>query len=144
MGSSDQEDNETSRVVASITSCAALGSGIGGLFLGRTGALIGGIGGSLVGYCFSEYFPDPPKFRLPNLLGAFIPNPSTGCAAGGSYLGGKFYGAEGALLGGIAGSVAGYFGLGEAIEVYKALWYKSKAAKTMERLFGNYLQMLNL
>ena len=67
MGSSDQEDNKTSRVVDSITSCAALDSGIGGLFLGCTGALIGGIGGSLVGYCFSEYFPDPPKFRLPDL-----------------------------------------------------------------------------
>lgn len=56
----------------------------------------------------------------------YIPDPSTGRAAGGSYLGVKLYGAEGALLGGIAGSVAGYFGLGEAIEVYKTLWNKAK------------------
>ena len=77
-------------------------------------------------------------------MGAFIHDPSTGRAAGGSYLGGKLYGAEGVLIGGIAGSVAGYFGLGEAIEVYKILWHESKAAITMNKLFGNYLQMLNL
>lgn len=77
-------------------------------------------------------------------MGAFIPDPSTGCAAGGSYLSGKLYGGEGALMGGIAGSVAGYYGLGEATEVYKTLWHESKAAITMNKLFGNYLQMLNL
>ena len=135
---------KTAHAVASITSCAALGSGIGGFFFGRIGGLIGGIGGSVIGYCFSEYIPNPPKISFPNLVGSFIPDARTGCAAGGSYLGGKLYGAEGALMGGIAGSVAGCFGLGEAIEGYKALWYKSKAANTMERLFGNYLQMLNM
>ena len=141
---SAQANTMTSNVVASITSCAALGSGIGGFFGDPIGGLIGGIGGSLVGYYFSERIPDPPEFRFPNLFGAFIPDPSTGCAAGGSHLGGKLYGAEGALLGGIAGSLAGYFGLGKAIEAYKALWYESNTAKTMDKLFGNYLQMLNL
>lgn len=125
---------------------------VGGAIFGRIGGMIGGIVGSCVGYYLSnkycgiifELFTGLRSEDIPELLKKLLPltlvsrmETHVAIAAGGAAIGGLVIGSKGALIGGIIGSVVGYFDLTKLKAKLSDCFseFKEKYEETMNSLY---------